>query len=188
VDGVFDPLPILLADFTVAAVSADAILNWHTQQEINSKDFTIQRSFDGGHFDNVGSVAAQGNSSTKHAYTFTDAGIINSGQNILYYRLLSTDIDGKQAYSHVITLKLKNNQWSVRLLANPVLGDAKVALSGVTGNALVAINDVNGKPVYKSKIPGANGIINIPVSSLPHGFYIMVITNGTEKKSIPFIK
>jgi ELWxxDGT repeat protein len=188
VDGTFTPLPVSLADFTVAAVADDAVLNWHTLQELNSKDFTIQRSFDGGHFNDIGTVVALGNSSTRHGYTFTDAGIINSGQSILYYRLLSTDIDGKSAYSNVITLKLKNTPWSVRLLTNPVVGDIRLATKGITGNVRFAINDLSGKSVYKSKLQTANGIVNIPASGLLHGLYVLVITNGAERKSIPFIK
>lgn len=188
VDGIFIPLPISLADFTVVPVADDALLNWHTLQEINSKAFTIQRSFDGVHFNNIGTIAAQGNSTTRQGYTFKDAGIINSIQSVVYYRLLAADIDGKTAYSQVIALKLKAQNWNVRLLANPVLEEVRLAITGVTGNVQVNINDVAGKPVYSNKLISANATISIPVASLPHGIYVLEVTNGTDKKSIRFVK
>jgi len=188
VDGSFTPLPISLADFTIVPVGIDALLNWHTLQEINSRDFIIQRSFDGENFDNIGTIAAHGNSTSRQGYTFTDAGIINSIQSLVYYRLLATDIDGKTAYSKVVTLRLKSHTWQVRLLANPVLDEVKLAVSGVAGNVQVYINNFEGKAVYSNKQISANGIIRIPAASLPHGMYVLVITNRTDKKSMRFVK
>lgn len=188
VDGIFTPLPISLADFTVMPVADDALLTWHTLQEINSKAFTIQRSFDGVHFNNIGTIAAQGNSTTRQGYTFTDAGIINSQQSVVYYRLLAADINGKTAYSPIVALKLKAQNWNVRLLANPVLEEVRLAITGVTGNVQITINDVAGKPVYSNKLISANATIRIPVAGLPHGIYVLEVTNGTDKKSIRFVK
>ena len=37
-----------------------AYLAWVTLQELNSKNFTVQRSFDGQVFENIGTVAAMG--------------------------------------------------------------------------------------------------------------------------------
>jgi amino acid permease len=112
----------------------------------------------------------------------------DSIQSVVYYRLLATDIDGKSAYSKVVTLKLKSHTWQVRLLANPVLDEVRLAVSGVAGNVQVYINDVEGKPVYSNKQISANALIRIPAASLPHGMYVLVITNGKDKKSIRFVK
>jgi ELWxxDGT repeat protein len=58
VDGIFTPLPVKLLDFTITLKLTDAVLNWRTSQEINSKDYTIQRSFDGRNFESIGTVSA----------------------------------------------------------------------------------------------------------------------------------
>ena len=188
VDGTFIPLAVKLTDFTVQAQSADALIQWHTSAEINSKDFTIQRSFDGVHFDNIATVAAAGNSSVSHGYMFTDAGIINSNRGIAYYRLLSAEIGGKTEYSKTITLLLKGGQWNVRLLGNPVLGDISLIVTGGGNDVQVTVNDLSGKTVYSNKLLRVNAPVSIPATSLPHGFYVLVVTNGNEKKSIGFIK
>ncbi|MEJ7586837.1 MAG: T9SS type A sorting domain-containing protein [Ferruginibacter sp.] len=189
VDGTFTPLPVKLTDFTVTPKSADAILNWRTSYELNSKDFTVQRSFDGQNFENIGIIAAAGTSSNINAYTFTDQGVMNSGQAMVYYRLLTTDKDGKSSLSPVITLKIRNNgKWNVRLLANPVPGDIKLVLSGITGDVQLSIIDMNGTKHYISSRGALNGQISIPAGKLPHGTYILLTETANETKTIQFVK
>lgn len=189
VDGNFTPLPISLADFTVVPKSDDAILNWRTLQELNSKDFTIQRSFDGLDFKNIGTVGASGTSTTGHAYSFIDAGIINSGKGTVYFRLLSADIDGKSALSQVITLKLKSTgKWNIRLLNNPVSENIKVLLSGITQNVQLTIIDISGKKLYTNSLAAINGQISIPAALLQHGRYVLLTETGNERKTIQFVK
>ena len=74
------------------------------------------------------------------------------------------------------------------MLANPVLDEVRLSVSGVAGNVQVYINDVEGNPVYSNKQISANALIRIPAASLPHGMYILVIINGKDKKSIRFVK
>ncbi len=189
VDGIFNPLPIKLLDFTVLPKSADAILNWRTSQEINSKDYTVQRSFDGRTFESVGTVAASGTSATGKAYSFIDAGIINSGKSIIYYRLVITDIDGKLAYSPVITLKLTGTgKWNVKLLSNPVSENIKVVLSGITENVQFSVMDLNGKKIYTKQLAAVNGQISLPTDHLPRGVYTLITETLNERKAIQFVK
>ena len=103
-------------------------------------------------------------SSNRHAYSFTDAGIINSGKSIVYYRLVTTDKDGKSENSNVISLKLKgNSQWNVQLLSNPVQDNVNVILSGITGNVRFSIHDISGKTIYTKSFQDINGQISLPV-------------------------
>ena len=189
VDGTFFTLPVSIVDFTVMPASADAILNWRTSQELNSKNFTIQRSFDGLVFQTTGTVAASGTTSIGHVYSFIDAGVINSGKSMVYYRLLITDIDGKSALSPVITLKLKGTRkWNVRLLNNPISDNMKVLLSGITTNVQLSIIDMSGKILYTSSLSAVNGQISLPAASLPHGKYMLMTETANERKTIQFVK
>lgn len=188
VDGNFVPLPIKLTDFTVTSTTNDALLKWSTSQEINSKNFIIQRSYDAVHFENIGTIQAAGNSANRQAYSFTDIGIINSGKSEVYYRLLLTDKDGKNVYSKVILLKLKpNNDWIVRMLSNPVRGNVNVLLRGITGNVRLSIKDITGKTVFTNTYQNTNGQITLN-AILQSGTYILVAENNNERKIIKFIK
>ena len=186
--GVFVALPVKLTDFTVTLKTNDALLAWSTAQELNTRSFTIQRSYDALHFENIGTVQAAGTSSNRHAYSYTDAGIINSGKSIVYYRLLMSDKDGKSQNSNVISLRLRgNSQWNVHLLSNPVQDNVIVILSGTTGNVQLSIRDINGKIVYIKSLQNMNGQISLPVN-LQKGVYILEAQTNNERQSIKFIK
>ncbi len=188
VDGVFSPLPVNLLDFTVTPKGDDALLQWSTAQELNSKDFTIQSSADAQHWNSIGSIAAKGNSSVKTDYTFTDLGVMNSGKDIVYYRLVSADIDGKSTNSDIIHLKIKNNdQWNIQLFSNPVHNEIKVLVSGIPGIATLSINDLSGKVIYKKQVQNQNGFINI-ITDIPAGIYILNAKTTKGNRSIKFVK
>ena len=186
--GTFQALPVKLTDFTVTLKTNDALLQWSTAQELNTKNFTIQRSYDAQHFEDIGTVPAAGTSSNRHAYSFIDAGIVNSGKSIVYYRLVMTDKDGKSENSNVISLKLKgNSQWNVQLLSNPVHDNVNVILSGITGIVQLSIHDINGKMIYAKSLQNVNGQISLPVT-LQKGVYILEAENNNERKTLKFVK
>ena len=188
VDGIFSPLPVKLLDFTVNPKGNDAVLQWSTAQELNSKDFTIQSSIDAQHWNSIGSMIAKGNSSAKTDYTFTDLGIMNSGNDIVYYRLVAADLDGKSANSEIIHLKIKNStQWNIQLFTNPVRNEIKVLVSGIQGTAVLSINDLSGKVIYKKQVQNQNGFINI-VADIPAGIYILNAKTINGNKSIKFVR
>ncbi|MEO8765545.1 MAG: T9SS type A sorting domain-containing protein [Ginsengibacter sp.] len=188
VDGSFTPLPVKLTDFTVSPKNYDALLQWTTAQEINVKNFTIQRSYDAQHFEDLGIVQASGTSSSRHSYSFTDPGIMNSGKSIVYYRVTTGDKDGKAENSNVISLKLRGNkEWSVRLLSNPVIDNIRLILSGTNGQVQLSVLDINGKRMYSITLENVNGQITLP-AVLQKGIYILETKNNNERKTLKFIK
>lgn len=188
VDGIFTALPVKLLDFTVTPKGSDAIIEWSTAQEINAKDFTVQSGFDAEHWNNLGTVAAKGNSALVNKYSFTDFEIMNSGREKIYYRLVTTDEDGKNSYSNIISLKIKNeDSWQVRLYSNPVHENLGVELSGVKDQVNLSIHELTGKRIYNSQI-SQNGLISIPFNNASPGVYILVIKSGDKSESIKFIK
>ncbi|MDQ2863819.1 MAG: T9SS type A sorting domain-containing protein [Bacteroidota bacterium] len=188
VGGTFTPLPVTLLDFTVAPKENDALLNWSTEQEVNSKSFTIQRSYDGQHFDDIGSVNAEGTTNTVSKYSFTDEGVMNSGKTVVYYRLNAIDKDGKSALTNIISLKINgSSQWGVRLLSNPVKDFVSLLLSNVSGKLQLSIRDINGKIIYTKSMENTNGQITLPVP-LQSGMYLLEANNNNERKIIKFVK
>jgi ELWxxDGT repeat protein len=188
VDGSFQPLPVKLTSFSVVPLGSDALLKWYTEQEINTSNFIVQRSYDAVHFENIGTVKAMGNAATGQAYEFTDAGIGNSSKKTIYYRLLITDNNGRNEHSNIVTLKLKAGSWNVQLMGNPVKDNVIIAVTGTAGTMAVAIKDITGKPVYNSSLPVVNTRLTIPAGSLPHGVYVLVVWNGNENRTVRFIK
>jgi hypothetical protein len=186
--GTFNPLPIKLLDFTVTPNGNDALLAWTTAQELNTKNFIVQRSYDAQHFENIGTVQAMGDSYNGHAYTFTDPGILSSGKSVVYYRLAAFDIDGKSVNTNVISLKIRGGgKWDVRILSNPIQDNVNLLLTGISGNLQLTIRDIIGKIVYTTNMESMNGQISLPAPAL-RGVYIIEAENNNERKVIKFIK
>ncbi len=183
------PLPVRLSDFTVTAQQADALVHWSTLQEINTKDFTLERSYDATRFEAIGTVVAVGTSDVKRNYSFLDRNITNSGQELVYYRLRSNDFDGQHSMSKVISLRIKQTgEWSVRLNENPVSDVLHLALSGNTGRVQFSIQDFTGKTLYRGGATAANGLIALPVANLPAGTYVLVASTASDRKAVQFLK
>ncbi len=188
VNGSFTPLPVTLTNFSVIKRNDDALLQWQTQHEINTSSFIIQRSTDALRFENIGDVAAMGNSATRQLYEFTDPGIVSLDKTILYYRLLIKDNDGKTSYSNVVSLKLKTGKWAIQLLGNPVLQNVQLAITGAPGNVTVSVKDITGRQVYSNKLTVVNDRITVPVAKLARGMYVLTVINNGERKSVRFVK
>lgn len=186
-NGTVSPLPVKLGDFTTTLLDGDGILRWNTLQEFNTREFIVQRSLDGIHFQNIGSVKAAGQSTIKTDYTFSDANVLQYGKETIYYRLQVMDKDGKMELTKVVTLVLSSTSWNVRLVNNPVQSTLQLTVTGSTATTSFRITDVSGNS-YSTAVISGSGIIHIPVNDLPAGIYFLVTENGKLRKTEKFIK
>lgn len=167
-------LPVQLTSFTAQKQNDHVLLQWSTASEQNAKDFTIQRSKDGSSWNNIGTIAAHGNSNAIINYNYTDANPI-AGMN--YYRLLQTDIDGKSRLSETRAVKFINDQKTFSILANPVNdGQLKVQINKTTSLSLF---DMAGKLLWKKQVVA--GIQNIDVGKYQKGIYLLKAEETMEK-------
>ena len=187
VDGNFIPLPISLAQFDAIAEGDDALLNWITAEERDTKFFTVQSSDNTVDWKDLGIVQAKGNTSAKTTYSYRDAGVMKRGQQIIYYRLVTTDMNGQTSLSKIVSLKTTGANWDVHLLENPVMDKPALMIAGAEGIVYVVINDMSGKTVYRQKMAQANGRISVPVN-LTSGTFIITVTDNKSKKTIKMVK
>ncbi len=108
-------LPVELLDFSGITFKNYNQLNWMTASEINNAYFEIQSSIDGIHFNPIGTVAGNGNSSIAHTYSFDDT---NPRGNDTYYRLKQVDLNGDFEYSPIILLS-KESSDEISIFPNP---------------------------------------------------------------------
>lgn len=189
VDGSFTPLPVTLSHFSVTKNNDDAILRWQTVQEQDCRNFTIQRSFDAVHFDDIGTLEAVLTAGTVHQYRFTDPGIALLNKYTIYYRLRINDNDGHHSLSNILALKYSSNEWQLLLLGNPVSEQIHLAVKGVGDEKVtVVIKDISGRQVYMETCSVTGGRLMVAASNLGRGAYtITLIKNGTSK-TVRFIK
>lgn len=183
-------LPVSLLSFTATLNNKAVDLQWTTSTETNTKNYTIQRSYNGAQFENIGSQAAAGNSDKKINYLFTDKEALNTGVNKIYYRLQITDNDGKFTYSPIAAVTISSNGSFIVLYPNPVK-DQLILVTNISVNkATVKISNAGGKVVYIKQFeniqPGAQNKIN--VAGLGKGVYYLEFISDNNKQTTRFIK
>jgi hypothetical protein len=184
-------LPLHLISFGVEKRVADVKLNWATENEINSKFFTVERSLNGLDFTAIGRVNAAGNVGTG-AYKFVDnTQNLNSG--MVYYRLKIVDADGQFKYSPVVAVKLDGKVTkNVVVTPNPVRTAMQLNISSdVNATANLKITTILGQLLYQSKqvvYKGANIISMQNISSkLSNGTYVLRTVIDGETFTTKFI-
>jgi len=168
-------LPIGLLNFEGQLANGNASLDWSTSFEAGSKGFTVERSYDGGHFEDVGYVAAAGNSYTPRKYFFTDPFI---PQDNNYYRLRQSDLDGKFTYSKVILIKNTGARNPFTVLANPFTDQLDIIFGHApSGNVQVRLLDMAGKEIMRQSAvqPGNRMHIDLSRRPLSAGAYLLEI-------------
>jgi len=86
-----------LGSFTYSISGYSVLLNWATYSEINSLSWEIQRSADGIAYETVGTIKANGTTSSASSYNFTD-NVTNAG--IYYYNLYEISLTGVRTLKH----------------------------------------------------------------------------------------
>lgn len=166
-------LPVKVTDFA-AVKQADAVkLSWKTSEEINSKEFIVERSTDGSKFSAIGTIAAKGVAS---AYTLTDATPF-IGNN--FYRLKMVDKDGKSDYSKVIKINF-SRQLVVRIAPNPANTFINVTIENAQTTATLEIIDANGKLVRQQKLLPATPNVPLSIAGLAKGLYTVKVISPAE--------
>ena len=169
-------LPIKLRSFDANRNKSNVDLKWVTEIEDNNKGFYVERMLSNGGWEQITFVASQapnGNSSSPLTYTLSD---FNNSKGISQYRLRQVDIDGKQGYSQIRSVRGEGQKSNTIIYPNPS-GDGKVNIvfEGTTNTTRdVSLMDVSGKTLKQWKGVTNN---NIHIENLNAGFYTVRIVN-----------
>lgn len=156
-------LPLKLISFNGTNKTSGNFLNWQTTNEVNTKEFQIQRSNDGNHFSVIGIVAAI-NHPGNNSYSFSDNLLQSSVQ---FYRLKMIDIDGAFVYSNIIKLESSpSNRYTV--FPNPVINS--VTVGGLQSKGQLEISDLQGRIIQKVNVVAQTQTINL--ENLSKGMYL----------------
>jgi len=175
-------LPIKLRSFAADRNKSNVDLKWITEMEDNNKGFYVERKLANGGWQQVTFVASQasnGNSSSPLTYVLTD---LNNTKGISQYRLRQVDIDGKQSYSQIRSVRGEGQKSNTIIYPNPS-GDGKVNIVFEGTNTIrdVSLMDVSGKTLKQWKGVTNN---NIQIDNLNAGFYTVRIVNVETSEQV----
>lgn len=165
-------------------------LSWATASEINSDYFNIQRSKDGISFETIGAVAAQGNSTNTHHYTFDDK---TPYKGINYYRLELIDTDGAISYSTTIQLIIPEDGLGYLFYPNPTQDVIHYQYEASSKEFLeIQVIDVYGRTLSTKSFTATMGLNTVPIhlNSYPTGSYMIRVhhLNSANVHTVKAIK
>jgi Secretion system C-terminal sorting domain len=180
-------VPVLGLQFAARALTQSILLNWSTRAEFNSRNFVIERSTNGTQFTTIGTVAARGNTNQLSQYSFADENVLKG--TTYYYRLRQVDIDGKELFSEIRTVRLGDTRGNLVLQPNPAHHSVRIIVDGKHSQALISITDAAGKTILQqNRANGMNGLYDINISGLAAGTYTVKVTAGTEVYTEKLVK
>ena len=190
-DGLNNPLPVELLNFTAQKVSEDVLLSWTTLTETNNKGFYIERSANGKDFEVLDFVKGKGNSTTQVNYTFKDANAFEVlAAKTIYYRLQQVDFDGTVTYSDTRIVGTEEPlDYQIAAYPNPFTQTITLALGSVqTENIAIQVMDINGRLMVNLNKPAQSTLTINELNDLSHGVYFIKVIQGDFIKVIKVIK
>ncbi len=183
------PLPLKLNAFNVAVRGQTNLISWITSEEINLKNFDIQRSYDGINFENIGAVSAKMNTGLSN-YDFKDDSFLDG---YIYYRLKMNDIDARFAYSFTVRVfsgTKTNNELTVspNPFKNYFLFAAEFKQAGKIAISFIDTKGVVVRTINEKVSIGLNSFTIDALERLSGGVYIMEVKQENEIRKIKVIK
>ena len=182
------PLPIELVSFGATCEDDGVLLAWSTATELNNDHFTIERSSDVEHWEEVGIVPGAGNSSSLLHYSLVDEAPL---PGIAYYRLKQTDMDGTFAHSDMVPAQCaKGNTINALLYPNPTLEDITLEIPGGKDPLSYTVYNAMGAQVGSGAVTG-RAVLH--AAELANGIYVIRLQlpstgSGPTWQELRFVK
>ena len=185
----YGTLPVGSLTFNGKLQGDNALLEWTTVTEQNTKNFEIQKSYDGVTYRTVGTLKAAGNSNRKQTYTFLDR---EFALDLNYYRLNTVDNDNKNKLSNVVILKNGKTRQSMVVVNNPFRDYIEVRFGKVPqGKVKLQLTDLSGKLIQAETFNGlSNNLLRFNLSSktLSKGIYALSAEVDGTRYSVKVMK
>jgi hypothetical protein len=165
-------LPLQFISFNGTAANNTVALNWQTENEINTKNFEIERSVDGINYQRVNTVNADKATIVTHSYSFTDNAPL---QGVNYYRLKQTDKDGRFQYSSIAKVLFSSIK-DLSVFYAPAANAINIQFIAKPLNIYAALYDINGHLIITKALINTNNIIN--THTLSNGIYVVTVKSN----------
>lgn len=186
---VWGPLPVKLNYFKAKLNAGVVRLEWSTASEVNNNFFTVEKSQDGIHFEDLIRIPGAGNSTVTKNYKTYDA---HPYSGVSYYRLRQTDFDGHFTFSKVEPVNNAADAFEgidgMELnTVSPNPFSTGFSLSYTTAQAAEAeflLQSASGEVLYREKIKSGQGVNNFEFTDSHHlkpGIYYAVIVCGSQR-------
>ena len=168
-----------LSDLALKKDQRTYSLTWTASSEVNTRGFEIQRRrMDASTNEIVGFVSSEtpgSNNSANIHYHFADPAFLD---DISYYQVKQTNLDGKVIYSDPVFVDKLVNRASLFIYPNPSSGNnIKVAFAW-EGKKEIQLNDLSGRRIQQwSAFSGPR----LEISGLLPGSYVLTVMDNESR-------
>jgi hypothetical protein len=178
-------LPVTGMELSATKTKANtALLTWLTYTEINNSHFEIERSKNGVHFETIGKVEGQGNSTETNHYRFEDQ---NPDTGMKYYRIRQVDLDGTTAHSRIVNLYFEDHTKELVVYPNPASDMLNLNAGSLRSDVVISIFNQAGQMVRMEKQKSSE-LIRLDIKTLGQGMYHVRLSDGLTSQSAGFVK
>ncbi|MBL0018905.1 MAG: T9SS type A sorting domain-containing protein [Bacteroidetes bacterium] len=144
-------VPVKWASFSGQQLDESVKLAWTTTEEVNVREFIVERLAGDGTYTPIGTVDAQG---TPSSYDFIDP---NPVSGINQYRIQQVDADNAFSFSDVIEVQV-NPAYRTRLYPNPMNDGCRLVVEGEPVSGTLRIIDNVGRICRSVAVENASEI------------------------------
>lgn len=172
-------VPLHLVSFSCTNNGASNLLQWQTEDEVNTRAFEVQRSTDGVAFATIQTIASN-NKNGVNRYSYTDKSL---QAGLCFYRLKMIDLDGKFEYSKVIQKEARVSS-QLQVSPNPVTDE--VTISGTNDAGYLQITTLSGSIQMRIAVTASSQTISL--AHLAAGLYILKYTSAKNTSFLKLVK
>lgn len=166
-------------------------LEWETLTEHNNSHFNIERKYNDElnflHIGRKNSNNPDGNSDLPTKYYWTDAA--NSNRGVIQYRLQQQDLDGRSAYSNIISIQPNTSSSFIQKLfpSFGVRGSLYLQVGNMRIDKMqVQVFDMGGRQILNKQVGYASQWVALP--PMASGVYKLIVRSGDQHWEGSFVK
>lgn len=166
-------LPVELGSFELSCRGEAVLIDWMSVSEVNNDYFLIEKSYNGGTYQFVGTVDGVGNSTNENFYEFFDFKA-NNFENT-YYRLSQIDFDGHKNIIYSGGINCSNDDISI--FPNPFNDEIIVELGDFlkNSNGKIEIYNTLGQRIVNLSIEKNESLVRLNTEELSEGIYVVKV-------------
>ena len=174
--------PVEWQGFTAEEAHGNAHLQWSTSQETGLESYTVQRSTDKLHFENLAVISSKWNESGSSSYEYLDLSPA-PGEN--YYRIHRIEEEGSTKYSEVKRVWINPQSFSYTVFPNPGSDQVEVKiLAHKSRHIRMRLVSSLGIVHMQQMFALSEGLQIMPLNlkALSPGIYFLELTDGKRKQ------
>jgi hypothetical protein len=169
-------VPLDFLDITAKRRNNTTVVEWKTANEVDVKQYEVQKGFTPTLFTTMGTVTAR-NVQTEQTYSLPDVAHANG---TMYYRIKSVDNNGSYKYSKVVALTIGNGVTKPVLLTNPARNQLLLTVPETFEVYNYRFAASNGQLTQQGSIKKQGSLLSISLPPLSKGIYHLTLYYGHQ--------